>query len=125
MQLLHDELQRLTDENARLRLEAQRPLHLLTVAETVRTAAQSVEDVAEQADESRQLLVEVLTLRTALLAVLRDLHTASGQMERRLELGVPATEIDRRVRERSVPEQLARGADSVVDLGQARARGLG
>ena len=103
---LRGELERLHEENARLRLDAQRPLHLLTVAEKVRACVPSPEAGAEAADEARQLLVDTMVLKTAMLAVLRDLQTAAAQLERRLELDAPNSEIDRRVRDREhIPQQ--------------------
>ncbi|MDP9395369.1 MAG: hypothetical protein M3Q27_14435 [Actinomycetota bacterium] len=115
---LREEVERLREENARLRLDAQRPLHLLTVAETVRSLSDA--PAPDAADEMRHELAELMTIRTGWLAVLRDLQTAGAQLERRLSLGTPSSEIDRRVRE---PKQAARTAGTATASSNSMASG--
>lgn len=135
---LRAQLDALRDENAQLRLESQRVLstgqagaHMRDIAEAtlgrlgpeLRDALDSGDDVAAVADA----LAEAEVVRNALIAVCEDLVTSVGQMQRRLVARSPATEIDRRLRDRRgdrgeqprlarAPIEDAHGPDGVVLL---------
>ncbi len=94
--LLRRELERLEDDNARLRLDRQRPIHLLGVAKKARSLAEQAAQDQPDDDDIEQRHTELLTVRTSLLVVLQELQISAGQLERRLHLEVPASEIDRR-----------------------------
>ncbi len=85
-------LEELRDEAARLRLEQHRPLNLAQVGRSARALAN-----AASTDEAWHVVAEGEALRASLVGVLRDLQTASSQLQQQLETGTPAAELDRRV----------------------------
>lgn len=85
-------LEELRDEAARLRLEQHRPLNLAQVGRSARALAD-----AASTDEAWHVVAEGEALRASLVGVLRDLQTASSQLQQQLETGTPAAELDRRV----------------------------
>jgi hypothetical protein len=102
IQALREEVATLREENARLRLESQRALTPGRAATHIREITSSCEaHPQEMGDDAWQVLTDAHVLRSALLAVCRELHTSAGQLERALETGVPISELDRRVRSRA------------------------
>ncbi|GAA4991525.1 hypothetical protein [Kineococcus glutinatus] len=111
--LLRQEVERLTQENMRLRLEQQRPRNLSAVAEQLRAVvARSGEDTAEVGflearDEAYHVMAQTEATRRAILGVLDDLVVSAGQLQRQLTSGLPLAEVDRRVVERRTASSAA------------------
>ena len=101
--LLRQEVERLTQENMRLRLEQQRPRNLSSVTEQLRAAVAQPAgetDPLEARDEAHHVLAQAEVTRRAILDVLDNLVVAAGQMQRQLLQDIPLSEIDRRVTDR-------------------------
>ncbi|PPK92477.1 hypothetical protein CLV92_11478 [Kineococcus xinjiangensis] len=100
---LRHEIERLTQENMRLRLERQRPHSLSSITEQLRAAVEEpagATDALEARDEAHHVLAQAEVTRRAVLDVLDSLVVAASQMQRQLAQDVPLAEIDRRVTER-------------------------
>ena len=104
---LRAEVERLTQEVTRLRLERQRPVGIGSVAEQLSalTAAADAgtpgagEDLEAQ-DRAHHVLAQAESMRQSLLDVLDQLVVAASQMQRQLLAGSSVMEIDRRVLDR-------------------------
>lgn len=105
------EVERLRQENMRLRLQQQRPRSISSVTEQLAgllSAPPAVVEALEAQDEAHHVLAQAESMRRSLLDVLDGLSVASTQMRRQLSEGLPLAEIDRRVTDRRqplVPEQ--------------------
>ncbi|MEZ0164199.1 hypothetical protein AB2L27_05390 [Kineococcus sp. LSe6-4] len=120
---LHREVERLTRENMRLRLERQRPHSLSQVAEQLRVISeQSPEtlEALEAQDEAHHVRAQTESMRRALVDALDALTVAVAQTRRQLAVDLPLTEIDRRVVERR-RSRGAHVADSDADADAERA----
>ena len=116
---LQQEVERLTQENMRLRLEQQRPVALSAVVDLLRdTAERPGEDAAEARDEAHHVAARTEATRRAVVDVLEGLVVAAGQLQRQLTEGVAHTEIDRRVLDRraGAPEVARRAAGYPLSL---------
>lgn len=105
------EVERLQQENMRLRLEAQRPLSMGKLADEFAQLARSLHesadpDPSDTVDSAYHVLSNAEATRQAVLNVLDSLTIASGQLRRQLEMDVPPTEVDRRVHDRRARAQL-------------------
>ncbi|WP_432564489.1 hypothetical protein [Kineococcus sp. SYSU DK003] len=103
---LRREVERLTQENMRLRLEQQRPQSLSEVTAKLRETLPQMpagQETLESQDEAYHVLAEIETMRRSLIDVLDALAVATAQMRRQLSEGVPLAEIDRRVTDRRRP----------------------
>lgn len=96
---LRTEIEELREENARLRLEAQRPAGPGLAAARIGEIGARVA-FTDEGDEAWESLTEASVLRDALLRVCRELATCALQVERQLTTLLPPTELDRRVRDR-------------------------
>lgn len=89
----------LQEENARLRVEAQRPTSPGRAAERISEVADALR-FTDEGDEAWEALAEASVLRDALLNVCRELANCALQAERQLTTLLPPPELDRRVRDR-------------------------
>ena len=108
---LRQEVERLTQENMRLRLEQQRPRNLSAVADLLRAAVEqpAETDALEARDEAHHVAARTEATRRAVVDVLDGLVVAAGQLQRQLTEDVALTEIDRRVVERRAPRNRGDG----------------
>ncbi|GAB7193438.1 hypothetical protein NUM3379_41480 [Kineococcus sp. NUM-3379] len=108
---LRQEVERLTQENMRLRLEQQRPRNLSAVTDLLRAAVEqpAEADALEARDEAHHVAARTEATRRAVVDVLHGLVVAAGQLQRQLTEDVALTEIDRRVVERRGPRQRGEG----------------
>jgi hypothetical protein len=146
---LREQLDRLTAENMRLRLEQQRPLSLGAVSAQLAATADALangsgagetpvatpagtatgagegagRDAAAALDEAQHQLARASTLRATVLDVVQSLQVAAAQLERQLVADVPLTEVDRRVRPRRRADGGAAGLHSVPEPGAERRSG--
>jgi hypothetical protein len=102
------EVERLQQENMRLRLETQRPLSMGKLADEFAQLARSLgesadPDPSDTVDAAYHVLSSAEATRQAVLNVLESLTIAAGQLRRQLEMDVPSTEVDRRVHDRRAP----------------------
>ncbi|WP_432489567.1 hypothetical protein [Kineococcus sp. SYSU DK018] len=105
---LRAEVDRLTQEVVRLRLERQRPVGIGSVAEQlnalsavpVATGSPGAQDRLEAQDQAHHVLAQAESMRQSLLDVLDQLVVAASQMQRQLLAGTSVMEIDRRVLDR-------------------------
>lgn len=108
-----DQLERLQDENVRLRLERQRPVSVGATAERLRQTAADPRAFTDDGDDAWAALAEVSVLRDSLLAMCQDLSTCTAQLERQLVSLTPAPELDRRMDDR---RRAPRPEPSLIDL---------
>ncbi|MCI2238160.1 hypothetical protein MO973_09895 [Paenibacillus sp. TRM 82003] len=110
---LRAEVERLTQEVMRLRLERQRPVGIGSIAEqlaglcadtagnpTASARGNTGTDELEAQDQAHHVLAQAESMRRSLLDVLDQLVVAASQMQRQLVAGGSPMEIDRRVLER-------------------------
>lgn len=97
---LQAELERLRDENMRLRLDRQRMLGAASSADRVRELADAMRSAADSTDDTWQVLADSEALRDELIDVVAEVRRAMSAAEERLLSGTPATELDRRSRDR-------------------------
>lgn len=114
----HDELARLREENAYLRLERQRAQGIGRAAERVREAVESLaSSPAEQADDAWAIYTEASVMRETLAAACNDMQVALAQLQRQLAAATPAPELDRRVDDRRFERPVAMvGTEHRADL---------
>jgi len=117
---LREEIERLAQDNMRLRLESQRPLSLGKVAadlQRVALAADPLEaDMADTEDNAYHLLAQAHVIRSEVLNVVQTLQVAARQLERQLVTGVHLMEVDRRVLpQRRATDPQAHRIDASVD----------
>ncbi|MBX3314170.1 MAG: hypothetical protein KF906_07600 [Actinobacteria bacterium] len=101
--LLERELEELREENARLRVERQRPLDPFAVAAELDDAARALA-IREASGpggspDDAQVMLDLGVVREGLIEVCSRLQTLAGQLHRQLSDGTAAPEIDRRVRD--------------------------
>ena len=108
---LRQEVERLTQENMRLRLEQQRPRHLSAVADPLRAAVEQPAraDALEARDEAQHVAARTEATRRAVVDVLDGLVVAAGQLQRQLTQDVASSEVDRRVTDRRSPRPRTEG----------------
>jgi hypothetical protein len=113
-QPLRLELERLQQENMRLRLESQRPLSLGKLSAEVADLPQAISEslAPDPGDENAtdsafHVYTRAETTRRTVLNVLEELTVATGQLARQLATEAPPSEIDRRVRDRRRSDSLA------------------
>ena len=117
IELLEQELEELREENARLRVEQQRPLDPFAVAAQLDDAgrALAIRDAtaADGSGGDAQQMLDLGVVREGLIEVCSRLQTLSGQLHRQLSDGTAAPEIDRRVRDAPIlVERRRKGARS-------------
>jgi hypothetical protein len=93
------EIERLRQDNVRLRMERQRPVNVTAVVEELRSRARAIGEDA--ADEAHHALAQVESTRRALIDALDGLTAAVTQIRRQVVTGASAMEIDRRSSDRS------------------------
>lgn len=113
---LRAELERLHDENMRLRLERQRMLGPAASAEKARDLADAMRAKADEADDAWQAVAESHAMKDMLLRVVSEMQRAMGAAEEQLLSGTPPTELERRSRPR-------RRTDVPGEVWSARAAG--
>jgi hypothetical protein len=102
------EVERLQQENMRLRLETQRPLSMGKLADELAQLATGLgdspdpnaSDAVDAVDAAHHVLASAEVTRQTVLNVLESLTIAAAQLRRQLETDVPPTELDRRVHDR-------------------------
>ncbi|WP_432492141.1 hypothetical protein [Kineococcus auxinigenes] len=107
---LRAEVDHLTQEVLRLRLERQRPVGIGSVAEQLSALSAAAvtgtapspraQDSLEEQDQAHHVLAQAESMRQSLLDVLDQLVVAASQMQRQLLAGTSVMEIDRRVLDR-------------------------
>jgi hypothetical protein len=102
MKDLEHELEELREENARLRVQQQRPLDPFAVAAELDDAARALAvreaSATDGPSNDAQLMLDMGVVREGLIEVCSRLQTLAGQLHRQLSDGTAAPEIDRRVR---------------------------
>ncbi len=96
---LAKEIDRLRQENMRLRLERQRPTSVAAVVAELRARTEAL-GVEGGSDEAEHIRAEVESARRAVLDALESLIVAAEQTKRQLTLASSPMEIDRRVTDR-------------------------
>lgn len=106
---VRSELAALREENARLRLQAQRAAGVSQVVARVRgIATEGAGAPGSELDDPVKAYTEARVMRTALVVACRDLQTALAHTERSLVTTIPSPELDRRI-ERRRPEPAGGG----------------
>jgi hypothetical protein len=101
VETMRQEIARLQEENASLRLDRQRPPSLGRAAERARElVSQSAQMLTDAGDEAIDALVHVMVMRETLVSVLQDLRTSITHFERQIVTMIPAPELDRRMTDR-------------------------
>ena len=102
LRALHQELDVLRAENARLRVERQTPASLGAVGDRTRALLSAVSELdgEDRADAEASVLANAAMIRSSVLAVCEELQTTFAQLQRRLQTGVPPAELDRRIGDR-------------------------
>lgn len=98
--VLQQEIDRLSQENMRLRLERQRPLSVGKIADDIReltSESAQAEAYAEAQDDAQQVLAQAKAIRYAVLDLVQNLQVAAAQLERQLVTETSLMEVDRRV----------------------------
>ncbi len=109
------EVQDLREENARLRLDHQRPIAPAETADRLRQRVEEATAFSDAGDDAWAALTEASVLRDALLNVCQELAVCASTIERQLVSMTPAPEIDRRATDRRNREiRLASNEDSEV-----------
>lgn len=97
---LQQEIDRLSQENMRLRLERQRPLSVGKIADDIReltSASAQAEALAETHDDAQHVMAQAKAIRYAVLDLVQNLQIAAAQLERQLVTETSLMEVDRRV----------------------------
>jgi hypothetical protein len=113
---LRREVDRLKQENMRLRLQTQRPLSMGKLADEFAELTRSLDvpvesDPSDTVDAAYHVLSSAEATRRAVLGVLESMCTAAAQLRRQLESDLPSSEIDRRVQDRRSAVTPADGKD--------------
>jgi hypothetical protein len=104
----------LKEENAVLRSEQQRPLHVGKAAAVIRDRVTALAALAtDDGDDAWGALAATTVLRETLVAACRDLETAIHHVHVQLTRGIPAPELDRRRTDRH-PDRWLRGGEVVA-----------
>ncbi|WP_432498255.1 hypothetical protein [Kineococcus gypseus] len=122
---LRAEVERLTQELARMRLERQRPVGVGGVAERLGALCAQQDGAAaalEAQDQAHHVLAQAESMRQSLLDVLDQLVVAASQMQRQLLAGTSVMEIDRRVLDRRRRGGVGEHLDAVPQAVEAHGR---
>lgn len=94
---LRAQINRLTEENSRLRLEKQRALHPMAAAEQLSHRVNQLDQPGTSEEERLQHEAELLAIRNTLIAAVDEFSASVGHLRQQLIAGLPAPELDRRV----------------------------